>query len=378
MPHELMTFFQTASPLDLIILGSLLAVWVVVLFHTLLFYFRLALYRLPSTPQAGTPISVIMVERNEEENLSKNLPGWASLAYPSYEILVVDDFSGDNSLSVVGLLKLNFPRIRLTGLNQETRYSQKLSRNLALKGAAFDEVVFVHPSMEMPPHQWLQGIASGFASGKKIVVGYVSTIPGKGFYHRMFRIESFFQQAESMGYCLNGLPFVVNEENVAFKKQAYFDISGFAGKIREEYLNLEMVFNDVIRRKENGILPFATFSLHREMKIRKTEFNDLLFKSFKIIGYLSFGKKLLLRFFDFIKIIYLPFFIVCFLIYPVWWPVFLSMLVIRFLFLAVSIKRIQNHLKEPKIFLPSLIYGVVSPYYKLGSRWRYNYRQKNS
>ncbi len=378
MSHELMTFFQASQPIDLITLGSLLAVWAVVFTHTLLFHFRLALLRPPRTRQTDNPLSVIMVERNEEENLSKNLPGWASMSYPSYEILVVDDFSGDNSPSVVALMKLNFPRIRLTGLNQETRYSQKLSRNLALKGAAFEEVVFVNPAMVMPSHHWLPGIASAFALGKKTVVGYVSTIPDKGFYHLMYRVESFFQQSESMAYCLNGLPYVVNEENVAFKKQAYFDINGFAGRIREEYLNMEMIFNDVIRRRGTCIHPFASFALSREMKIGKTEFRDLLFKSYKLTGYLGFGKKLIVRFFDFMKLIYLPFFIFCFLIFPVIWPVLLSMLLIRFLIMAVSIKRIQNHLKEPKIFIPSLIYEIVSPYYKLGSRWKFNYRQKES
>jgi len=377
MLHELMTFFQTALPFELIMAGLLLVVWIIVIIHTLLFYFRLSLFRAPRILPSEIPLTILMVERNEEENLSKNLPGWASLAYPSYEVLVVDDFSGDNSLSVVGLMKVNFPRIRLTGLNQETRYSQKLSRNLALKGASFPEVVFVSPAMVMPLQHWLPGISSAFSRGKKMVVGYIATLPAKGFYHLLYRVESFFQQADSMAFCLNGLPYVVNEENIAFQKQAYFNINGFAGKIREEYLNMELIFNKVIRSRETTILPFAAHSLQREMKIGKSEFRDLLFRSYKLTDYLRFGKKLVIRLFEWMRIIYLPLFAVSFFILPVWWPLLASLLFIRFLFMAVSIKRILNHLQEPKIFLTSLIYEVISPYYKLGSRLRFNFMQKN-
>lgn len=65
-------------------------------------YFWLSVYKIPPSGGESLPISVIMVERNEEEFLRKNLPGWLSLGYPAYELLVVDDFSQDDSLITLG------------------------------------------------------------------------------------------------------------------------------------------------------------------------------------------------------------------------------------------------------------------------------------
>ncbi len=69
MLHELMTFFQTALPFELIMAGLLLVVWIIVIIHTLLFYFRLSLFRAPRILPSEIPLTILMVERNEEENL---------------------------------------------------------------------------------------------------------------------------------------------------------------------------------------------------------------------------------------------------------------------------------------------------------------------
>jgi len=181
MPHELVAFFQDAGSVDFIFTGLVVAVWCLLVLYEVLFRIRLAFLKLPPVGNKVVPISVIMVERNEEENLKKNLQGWLSINYPNYEILVVDDFSEDHSLTIIGVLKLQYPRLKLTGLNQETRYSQKLSRNLALKAASFGHVVFVSPSAQMPESCWLYAIAGAFISGKDVLVGYTGLVPEKGF-----------------------------------------------------------------------------------------------------------------------------------------------------------------------------------------------------
>ncbi len=378
MPQELIAFFQNAQPGDFILPGVAVLLWFLLMMYTLLFHFRLALYKIPLPSGSGqVPVSVIMIERNEEANLVKNLPGWLSMGYPDYEVLVVDDFSEDNSLSTLGLMKQQYRRLKFTGLSQETRFSQKLSRNLAMKAATHDRVVFVNPTMEMPVHHWLPAIGAAFDKGKQMVVGYTATKPAKGFYHTMFRIESFFQQAESMAFCLNGLPFVAGEENIAFEKKAYFDLSGFAGKMREHYLNMEIIVNAIIRRRGNSVLPAANLALRREITAGKHEFSELLYRSFTLKRSLGFGKSLALFFFDALKMLLLPVFILCLAIYPVLWMALLVLLFLLGTMMMVSIKLLQKRLGEPKIFLSSLVYGILAPWYRMVAKWGFNYKRKN-
>ncbi len=376
MPHELVAFFQDAGSVDFIFSGLVVAVWCLLILYEVLFRIRLAFLKSPANSNKVVPISVVMVERNEEENLRKNLPGWLSINYPTYEMLVVDDYSEDHSLTTIGILKLQYPRLKLTGLYQETRYSQKLSRNLALKAVSFDHVVFVSPSAQMPEPGWLHGFAGAFLDGKDILVGYTGLLPEKGFYHRLYRMESFFQQTESMAYCLNGLPFVVNEENVAFHKQAYFDINGFAGKIREEYLNLELILNDIIKRGKNIVFPSGEMVQRKEIMTGKTEFIELLNKSFRLNRTLVFHKKAVIRFFRFLQLIWLPM-MICFLVlYPVMWMVITTLLLILAILYAIGLKRLLKRLNEPGIFLSSLIYGIISPAMKMVAGWLYSQRRK--
>jgi len=377
MPYDLIAFFQAAQSADLILIGIIAGIWLLLVFYNLLFYLRLSIYKVPGSGAATVPVSVIMVERNEEENLKKNLPGWLSLGYPDYEVLIVDDFSEDNSLTSVGLLRLQYPRLKLTGLYQETRYSAKLSRNLALKAASFDNVVFIHPSMEIPDNHWLPGIATALSAQKSIAVGYTRLTPSKGFYHRLYRTESFFQQAESMAYCLNGLPFVANEENIAFKKQAYFNINGFAGKIGEEFLNMELIINDVIRKKNNAVLAAGNLTLQKEMSVEKQDYYDLLHKSFLLKKTLGFKIRNTFRFFNLLKILYLPLLILNIILYPLLWPEWLLLFLIYALLKIIILKRLQNRLNEPKIFITSVIYGMLVPYFKFFTNWRFNYLRKN-
>jgi glycosyltransferase involved in cell wall biosynthesis len=378
MFQELVAFFREVQTFEIVVLCTVGGTWLLLMFFDILFFLRLAFYKVPGSGGSTIPITIIMIERNEGENLGKNLPGWLSMGYPDYEVLVVDDFSEDNSLTTVGLLRLRYPRLKLTGLNQETRYSEKLSRNLGLKAVSSGKVVFVNPDMQTPDNHWLPAIATAFSQQKEIVVGYTRYVPAQGFFHKLFRIESFFQQLESMAFCLNGFPFVATEENISFDKKAYFDINGFAGKIGEEYLNMEMIFNQVIRKKKNSVLVAGNLTLQREKVADKREFQDLLHKSYILKRTIKFNIKAVLWFFNLLKIGYLPLLAGCAFMFPPMWPVLAVLFVFHLIIRMIYLKRVQNRLNETGFFLSSFIYGILIPYIRIFTNWRYHYRRKNS
>jgi glycosyltransferase involved in cell wall biosynthesis len=377
MLRDLETFFSEIQILDIVFLCIVGVIWSLLLFLNILFYLRLAFYKVPGLGAATIPVTVIMIERNEEENLKKNLPGWLSMGYPEYEVLVVDDYSEDNSFTTVGIMRLENPRLKMTGLNQETRYSEKLSRNLALKAATFEKIVFAAPDILPPDNHWLPGIATAFHAQKELALGYTRYTPGKGFYHNLFRVESFIQQTDSMAFCLNGLPYVFSEENIAFSKKAYFDINGFAGKIGEENLNMEMIFNQVIRKNNNAVLAEGDLSLEKTLVAGKHEFRELYHKSFILKQYLGFGIRFVSGFFNLSRILYAPLLAACVILYPAVWPLVTALFIILAIIRLTSLKRMQNRLNEPGIFVSSVIYGMLVPYVRIFTNWRYRYQRKN-
>ncbi len=371
MLQQLVTFFQSAGTGDLIFTGSLALVWLLLLIYFVQFLLRLSFYKPPAPRGNEESISVVMVERNEEENLAKNLPGWLSIHYPSYELLVVDDFSGDNSVPTLGLLKHQYPRLKMTGLNQETRYSQKLSRNLAMKAVSHERVVFAVPSMEMPPPGWLAEINTAFENHKDVVIGYTGLVPANGLFHQLYRLESFFQQIQSMAFCLNGLPYVVSEENIAFVKNEYFGMNGFAGMMQEDFLNMELIFNKIIRRRKNAIFPVESHVLRKDIRVERQDYYELLLKLSRLKKSLGFFHRLFIALFTLLKLLFLPMLITGVFLYPPLWPVLAAMALLHTLVWMVAMKRLQNRLKEPKIFLSSCIYGLLVPFFRVAARGRY-------
>ena len=377
MAFDILPYFQALTVTDWIIIGALLLVWLFRFVYDLLFYGRLAFRKIPPAGLSSEPITVFMVERNEEENLRNNLPAWLQMGYPHYEILVVDDFSEDNTPGVLGLYRKTYPRLKITSLKQETRFSDKMARNLALKAASHEFVVMINAASLSPDDHWLPGISTAFSKGRHVVVGYNGIVPGQGFYHRMFRVESFFQQIQSMAYCLNGLPYVTNEENVAFFKGSYFDHGGLAGKIREEYLNLELVINEVVRRGKVAVMPDGKLSIRKEVNAGRDEWKDLYHRYFRLKGYLKAGTRFMINFSELLTMALPVVFAFLFISYPGLSLVWGGLLLLKVLVYLLIIKRLQTRLNEPKIFVSSFIYALFAPYYKVLVHWRFiNSRRK--
>ncbi len=376
MPFDFIAYFKSLGTADYIIIGVIVIVWLFRFLFDVVFYGRLAFRKVAPAGSSSVPITVFLVERNEEERMKANLPEWLQMGYPNYEILVVDDYSEDNSLATLALLRNSYPRLRFTSLNQETRYSEKLARNLALKAASHEMVVMIHPAMKTPDYHWLPGISAAVSNGNTVVIGYCNLVPERNLKHRLYRIEWFFQQIESMAYSISRMPYVTGEENITFRKSDYFSISGLAGKIREEYLNLEMVINQVIKPKETAVLPVHNLSLRKEMEVDSDKMAELLNKSFRLKHYLKPGIRYFQKFSRFMSLLLLPFFVAGIFLYPGLWIVFAALLFIKSATYLLIIKKLQKRLQEPKIFVTSLLYAIVAPYYRWFAQWRFNQTRK--
>jgi glycosyltransferase involved in cell wall biosynthesis len=377
MPNDIISYLQTLTLVDYSLIGAVVFIWLFRLIFDIVLYGRLAFRKVAPAGSSSLPVTVFIVERNEEDRLRSNLPGWLQMGYPHYEVLVVDDFSEDNSTAALALLKNNFSRLRFTALSQETRYSDKLARNLALKAASHEMVVMIHPAMVPPDFHWLPGLSAAVSHGKDVVIGYCNLIPKQDFFNKLYRAESFFQQIESMACSITGMPYVTAEENVTFRKSAYFDMGGLAGKIREEYLNLEMVVNEIVKPKNVAVLPVGNLALRKDIEVDRSMLHDLFNKSFRLRNYLKYGTRFFLGFSRLTSILLLPALLLIIILYPglVW--VVTSLVAIKSIIYTFIIKRLQKRLHEPKLFVTSLLYAIVAPYYRSVAQWRFNQLRKN-
>jgi hypothetical protein len=187
----------------------------------------------------------------------------------------------------------------------------------------------------------------------------------------LYRIENYRQQTKSAAFILNGIPFVYNEENVAFKRQEYFKLGGYGQQTREAYANLELLINKFITKKETAVLFNEPTRLIKQYNIGKEEFLNLFRRSFRIEKHLASWKRFFIEAEDFSRLLYLPLFILTLLLI---WDLWMISTALSLLLLGVQMiimKIGQKRLNERKIFIPSLVYGLLMPYYKLFIRWHF-------
>ncbi len=289
--------------------------------YLILFYGRILFYKLP----AGTnqvPVSVLLPFRNEEENLRVNLPSLLSNTGAEFEVVAVDDFSSDNSYMVISDCLEKYKNFKVTSLNQETRFSEKLARNIAIKATGYDWVVLVPPAAEFADKNWVSSIASKLDDKYEVVAGYSGLKPNGSLGNLLYRAEAFFQQITGFGFVINGMPYIANEENVAFKKQNYFDIGGYGTKIRESNLNLELLINTFIKKKSTLLLISGDYSLKMNKNIELNELYQLSLKEFRLIRQLNAGTRLFRAFVEISSVLFLPVAISAFIFVVVLWPFF--------------------------------------------------------
>lgn len=347
--------------------------WLIRLLYLLLFTARIAFRNKENFIENTTnPISVLLTFRNEEENIKRLLPKLMELPNENIELVAIDDFSQDNSLSLLGLYRQRYQKLKISSLSQETKYSEKLSQNIALKSAQNDWVLFVPVSMVIPSGEWLSSFQSTLSGHSDIIVGYSNVAQQKGWVNRLIRTENMLQFVKSVAYTMNGIGFVYSENNVAFKKEHYFKLGGYGQFVKEPYVNLELLINSFIKKKSTSFGFDSNFKIQTKEKSTLTTFQEILRKAWRIEKHLPAWKKRFLEFERISELIYLPLLSVAlFLLMPVWQIVAVlgGLLVIAHMLI---IKITLNRLNERKIFITSLVYSLIMPYYKVFARWNFN------
>ncbi len=347
----------------LLVIG-LVFLFIVRMVYVLLFFGRIIFHKGPKAA-ANVPVSLLMPLRNEEEHLKAHLPKLLSFENVDYEIVAVDDFSSDNSLIVLNSYKEQHENLLVSSISQYVRQSEKLLRNLALKAARKDWVLLIPPTANSFSPAWLSAYSSKLNETFDVAVGY-SNLKGNGtFLNVLYRIESFFQQITSFGYILNGLPYVINETNVAFKKQKYFETGGYGNKIKEPDFNLELLINTFIQKKSTALFISGEHAVRIQKRIGLTGFFELAAKESGLRKYLPFRIRLTQQLFNLSSVLFLPVVVAVLLFIPELWPLVAGIVLVYAVVYSVIIKKILHRLDEPKIFLPSLMVALLRPFFKL-------------
>jgi len=221
----------STEPLHLILLGVFIIMAIIQGWYWLNYYRRAAYTgpEGPGSPEKLPPLSVVICARNEAENLAKFLPSVLEQDYPSYEVVVVNDCSEDNSDDVLGEMMKRYPHLRVSMIQKDPDFThtKKLAMLIGIKAAQNDLLVFTDADCRPASPNWLRSIAAAASGDAEIIIGYGAYMPEKGLLNRYIRYETMFTAMQYFGMAMAGVPYMGVGRNLAYRKGYFFSRGGF-------------------------------------------------------------------------------------------------------------------------------------------------------
>ncbi|HRQ30742.1 MAG TPA: glycosyltransferase [Saprospiraceae bacterium] len=199
---------------------------VVNLFFWLVIFPRLSGYKQKNTPVSDAKIWLVIVVRNELENLKQHLYLMLEQHSIFYETLIIDDGSTDGTFSWLSEVQNSHPDLHL--LRHEKSIGKKMALHKALPTLDGTHFIFTDGDCACKSENWLSLMLSGLNEQKTIVLGYAPLNKMKTFISIFARYETFLTALQYFSYALAGLPYMGVGRNLAYHTSVLNKSKGFS------------------------------------------------------------------------------------------------------------------------------------------------------
>ncbi|WP_345951008.1 glycosyltransferase [Mucilaginibacter sp. PAMB04274] len=196
---------------------------------------RLAVYRLPEQDLSAVqlPVSVIISARNEAQNLVKYLPAILGQQYPTFEVVVVNDCSVDDSHHILLNMSENYPHLKMVTVTEHPRFKtgKKFALTMGIKAATYEHLLFTDADCQPASVNWIAHMAANFTGATEIVLGYSPYVKAGGFINAFTRFETLKTGINYFSAALGRNAYMGIGRNLAYTKSLFFRTKGFASHL---------------------------------------------------------------------------------------------------------------------------------------------------
>lgn len=227
-------------------------------------------------------VSVIVYDHNDADNLRQNLPYILNQDYPLFEVIVVNDGLSFDDSNIVSEFRVQYPNIYLTFVPEDTRNvsRKKLAIMVGIKAAKYDIIVTTNANCCPQSPNWLKKIVGNFIDGVDVVIGQssyqFSDDRKAGRWYRLF--DSISTRIQYLSYAITGKPYRGTSNNLAYRKQTFFDNKGFSRSMNLHYGDDDIFVSEIaydsntrVELSEESILTTKYHDIakmHSELKMR--------------------------------------------------------------------------------------------------------------
>jgi len=335
----------------LIIFCVFIAIVLVQFFYYIIVFGKFSFKNITSPSPKRIPISVIVCAKNEEENVKKFIPILAEQNYPTFEIVLIDDASSDNTLEIFEEFEKQYSNIKLVKVENNEAFwgNKKFALTLGIKAAKYEYLLFTDADCYPSSKDWISKMSSHFTMHKNIVLGYGAyEKQTNSFLNKLIRFETMLAATQYFSWTIFGRPYMGVGRNMAYKREEFFKVSGFMNHMKIRSGDDDLFINQA-SNKTNTTICFDSESF--TYSTPKKNFKDWFTQKRRHVStakhYKLFDRNQLSIFY----ISQLLFFIlsVILLINEYQWIVVVSIIGFRYLFTWITLGFASGKLKEKDV-----------------------------
>ena len=303
-------------------------------------------YTIPTAK--NIPVSVIICAKNEADNLRLNLPSIIHQDYASFEIVLIDDNSSDETLEVMEEFAQQHSNIKIVKVKPIDKFwgNKKYALTLGIKAASHNFLLFTDADCKVQSNQWIKLMSAHFSKSKSIVLGYGAYEKKKNsFLNKLIRFETLLTAVQYFSYANLGTPYMGVGRNLAYRKDTFFEVSGFMSHMHIKSGDDDLFVNQAANSHNVAVCnSLESFTYSQPKKNLKS----WLKQKRRHVSTAKFYKakhKFALGLFFITQLLYWILAIVLLILsYKFYWV--LGMIFIRFLFQYISLTKSANKLDE--------------------------------
>lgn len=211
--------------IPIIVLSALLLIQLV---YFIVFLVALSKKQQPKEP-SNIPVSVIVCAHDEEDNLKELIPLLLDQDYPSFEVIIVNDRSNDNTYDYLLEETSKHPRLKMVNVKSTPDHvnSKKYAITLGIRAASSEWVLLTDADCRPNTRNWLTSISTNFEDNKQFVLGFSPYLTKPGFLNLFIRFESIITALQYLSFARLKNPYMGVGRNLAYRKSLFLEKKGF-------------------------------------------------------------------------------------------------------------------------------------------------------
>ncbi|MBT8219204.1 MAG: glycosyltransferase [Bacteroidia bacterium] len=219
-------------------------------------YLPFALYREPKRVENEVnKVSIVIAARNESNNLVKYLPRILNQNYRSFEIVIANDNSTDDTDKIISNFTTDYSNIRVVDIERKLAQfpGKKHALTKAIETVQNEVLLFTDADCEPASANWLGKMQSLITTTHTVGLGYSPFKKLPGFLNAWVRFEGVYTAIQYFSLALRGLPYMGVGRNLIYKKNLFSKADGFASH-QDILSGDDDLFINQVANKDNTVI----------------------------------------------------------------------------------------------------------------------------